>query len=69
MDRMKQLEELINEFSNTEEQKQEAFKKLEEYRPRINKVISLIVYNRENGKQITVLTSPDFNLTFFFEKI
>lgn len=69
MDRMKLLEELINEFSNTEEQKQEAFEKLEEYRPRIKKVISLIVYNRENGKQITALTSPDFNLTFFFKKI
>ena len=69
MDRMEILEKAIEEFANTEEQKKEAFDLLNEYKPKIKKVISLMVYNKDEGKQISVLTSPDFNLKFFFKKI
>ncbi len=69
MDRMEMLETAINEFANTEEQRKEALDLLNEYKPKIKKVISLMVYNKEEGKQISVLTSPDFNLKFFFKNI
>lgn len=69
MDKMETLEAMIKEFANTKEQEEEAFKLLNEYKPKIKKVISTMIYNKEEGKQISVLTQPDFNLKFLFKKI
>lgn len=49
-------------------QKQEALSKLEELDTKITKVISTLIYNREWGKEISVLTIPSIDLNFKFYK-
>lgn len=66
--RLEKLKETINNLAYTEKQKVEALKQLSDIEPRIRKVISTMVYNRDFGREISVLTSPDLNLKFKFYK-
>lgn len=67
--RINLIEQAINELAYTDEQKQESFKILEEIKPKIKKVISVMVYKREDGIEISALTIPDYDLKFYFKKI
>lgn len=58
----------IDRCAYNEEQKQEALSKLEELDTKITKVISTLIYNREWGKEISVLTMPSIDLNFKFYK-
>lgn len=58
----------IDRCAYNEKQKQEALDKLEEFDTKINKVISTLIYNREWGKEISVLTNPSIDLNFKFYK-
>lgn len=58
----------INRCAYNDNQKQEALSKLEELDTKITKVISTLIYNREWGKEISVLTIPSIDLNFKFYK-
>ena len=64
---MKLIKE-IDRCAYNENQKQEAWSKLEELDTKITKVISTLIYNREWGKEISVLTIPSIDLNFKFYK-
>lgn len=68
-DKFAKLKETIKECAFNEEQIQEANNKLNEIESKVNKVISTLVYNRDWGKEISVLTSPMIDLKFkFYQK-
>lgn len=58
----------IDRCAYNDNQKQEALSKLEELNTKITKVISTLIYNREWGKEISVLTIPSIDLNFKFYK-
>lgn len=58
----------IDRCAYNDNQKQEALSKLEELDTKITKVISTLIYNREWGKEISVLTIPSIDLNFKFYK-
>ena len=58
----------IDRCAYNDNQKQEALSKLEELDTKITKVISTLIYNRECGKEISVLTIPSIDLNFKFYK-
>ena len=62
------LEKYINECAYNEQQKQDALKKVEEIKPKIKNVLCCFVYNRDFGKELSVLTSPSIDLKFQFYK-
>lgn len=67
-DKLAKLKETIKDCAYNEEQMQEAFNYLNTVEPKINKVISTFVYNKEWGKEISVLTSPSLDIKFEFKK-
>lgn len=58
----------IDRCAYNDNQKQEALSRLEELDTKITKVISTLIYNREWGKEISVLTIPSIDLNFKFYK-
>lgn len=62
------LEKCINEYAYNEQQKQDALKKLEEIKPKIKSILCCFVYNKDFGKELSVLTSPNIDLRFKFYK-
>lgn len=58
----------IDRCAYNDSQKQEALSRLEELDTKITKVISTLIYNREWGKEISVLTIPSIDLNFKFYK-
>lgn len=58
----------IDRCAYNDNQKQEALSRLEELDTKITKVISTLIYNREWGKEISVLTMPSIDLNFKFYK-
>ena len=58
----------IDRCAYNDNQKQEPLSKLEELDTKITKVISTLIYNREWGKEISVLTIPSIDLNFKFYK-
>lgn len=62
------IEEIIKELSYTKEQEEAALKEWKEIEPKVKKVLSTLVYNKDYGKELSVLTTPDFNLKFKFER-
>lgn len=62
------IEREIKGLAYNEKQVEEALKIIEENKPRIKNIISRFVYNKDYGKELVLLTTPDLNLRFKFEK-
>lgn len=62
------IEKEIKRLAYNEKQEQEAMKLLNESKPKIKNIISRFVYNKDFGKELVLLTTPDINLRFKFEK-
>lgn len=62
------IEKEIKRLSYNKAQEQEALKILNDSKPKIKNIISRFVYNKEFGKELVILTTPDINLRFKFEK-
>lgn len=62
------IEEEIKRLAYNEKQVEEALKIIEENKPRIKNIISRFVYNKDYRKELVLLTTPDLNLRFKFEK-
>lgn len=62
------IEREIKRLAYNEEQIKEALNTLEENKPKIKNIISRFVYNKDFGKELVLLTTPDLNLRFKFEK-
>lgn len=62
------VEREIKRLAYNDKQVEEALKILEEQKPYIKSLISRFVYNKDFGKELVLLTTPDLNLRFKFEK-
>lgn len=62
------IEEVIKELAYNKKQEEAALKEWKEVEPKVKKVLSTLVYNKDYGKELSILTTPDFNLKFRFEK-
>lgn len=62
------LRKTIEDSAYSEKQKEDAFKTLEEYLPKIKKIYGIMTYNRDWGKEISVMTTPNFDIKLKFAK-
>lgn len=62
------IEREIKRLAYNEEQIKGGLNTLEENKPKIKNIISRFVYNKDFGKELVLLTTPDLNLRFKFEK-
>lgn len=62
------LRKSIEDSAYSEKQKEDAFKIIEEYLPKIKKIYGIMTYNRDWGKEISVMTTPNFDIKLKFTK-
>ena len=63
---IEELYKKIDELAYNKEQVNKAKSEIDKNKDKIKKIISIFVYNREDGKELQVLTSPDIDLKIKF---